>query len=127
MRGRPLMIIAVARLLVAGCETEQELVQGKEDMLAASGFIIRPASTPERQAAMKTLKPHTFVYEVRNNKPVYLYSDPTVCDCLYIGTEQAYQQYRKLALQKQIADEQMQAAQMQSENFDMAPWGGGWW
>jgi hypothetical protein len=122
-----LMVMAAAGMLLAGCTTERQIVQNKEDMLAASGFTIRPANTPERQAEMKNLPPHKFVYQERNGKPVYLYADPTVCDCLYIGSEQAYQQYHKLALQKQIADEQLQAAQMSMSNWNWGPWGPGWW
>lgn len=115
-------------LAVAGCATEQQLVQGKEDMLAAAGFNLRPADTPDRQVELNRLPPHRFVYQTRNGKVVCLYADPTVCHCLYIGSEAAYQQYRRLALQKQIAEEQVMAAQMNMDNgWNWGPWGPGWW
>jgi hypothetical protein len=127
MRLLALGAVAVG-LAVAGCVTEQQIVQGKEDMLAAAGFNLRPADTPDRQAELNRLPPHRFVYQSRNGKLVYLYSDPTVCHCLYIGSEAAYQQYRRLALQKQIADEQVMAAQMNMDNgWNWGPWGPGWW
>lgn len=129
MRQGPVMALVAAGILLAGCATERQIVQGKEDMLAAAGFTIRPADTPERQAQLKTLTPHRFIYQQRNGTNVYIYSDPTICDCLYIGTEQAYQKYRQLAIQKQIADEQVQAAQMNSmanmNNFSWGAWGPG--
>ena len=126
MRLLPLGVMA-AGLVLVGCATEQQIVQGKEDMLAAAGFTLRPAETPERQAELARLPPHRFVYQNRNGKIVYLYSDPTVCHCLYIGSEAAYQQYRRLALQKQIADEQVMAAQMNMDTWNWGPWGPGWW
>lgn len=126
-RGWKLCAIAATGLLLAGCMTEQEIVQGRENMLAAAGFSFRPANTPARQAELKTLPPHKFVYQERNGKLVYIYADPTICDCLYIGSEEAYQRYHRLALQKQIADEQLQAAQMGMGGWNWGPWGPGWW
>jgi len=117
--------MAALGLMLAGCVSQRQLVQNKEDMLAASGFTFTPADTPQRQAEMKKLPPHRFVRHERNGKTVYLYADPTtICDCLYVGSEQAYQQYRRLALQKQIADEQLEAAQMnQDASWDWGMWG----
>ena len=125
MRFRSIMAMAAAGVLLLGCATQQEIVQGKENLLAAAGFSIHPANTPQRIAELKTLKPHSFVVQQRNGQNVYLYPDPTICDCLYVGSEQAYQQYRRIAVQKQIADEQQQAAQMNADNWDWGPWGGG--
>lgn len=65
-------------------------VQNKEDMLAAAGFTLVPANTPQRQAALKALPPHKFVHQVHNNVVMFTYADPTICDCLYVGTEAAY-------------------------------------
>lgn len=127
MQVRQVLILAMAATLLAGCETEREMVTGRENMLIAAGFTARPADTPQRQTELKTLAPHKFAYQQRSGKTVYVYPDPTVCDCLYIGDEQAYQKYHQLALQKQIADEQLQAAQMNQQNFDWGPWGPGWW
>ena len=127
MRLATRAVMAAAAVLLAGCATEQQIVAGQENMLAAAGFVARPADTPERQTNLKTLPPHKFIFQSRNGKMVYVYSDPTVCDCLYIGSEQAYQKYRQLALQKQIADENLQAAQMNMGNMQWGAWGPGWW
>ena len=100
-------------------------VQNKEDMLAAAGFTLVPANTPERQAALKTLPPHKFVHQVRNNMVIYTYADPTICDCLYVGNQAAYDHYRANVFQKQIADEQAFTAQINEMNW--GPWGPGWY
>jgi hypothetical protein len=100
-------------------------VQNKEDMLAAAGFTLVPANTPQRQASLTTLPPHKFVHQVRNNGVVYTYADPTICDCLYVGNQAAYDRYRQDVFVKNIANEQQMTAQMNS--MDWGPWGPGWY
>lgn len=130
MRFRMIVMLPVAGVLLAACETERQIVQAREDTLVAAGFSFQPANTPERQAELKTLPPHTFAYQERDGKIVYLYADPTVCNCLYIGSEEAYQRYHFLMLQKQIASEQLQAARLYMNSWNWGPWGPwgpGWW
>jgi len=79
-----LMILAVCAAASA-CNP----VQNKEDMLAAAGFTLVPANTPQRQASLSSLPPHKFVHQVRNNAVIFIYADPTICDCLYVGNQAA--------------------------------------
>ena len=58
-------------------------------MLAAAGFTLVPANTPQRQTSLTALPPHKFVQQVRNNAVIYTYADPTICDCLYVGNQAA--------------------------------------
>jgi hypothetical protein len=103
-------------------------VMNKEDMLAASGFKFVPANTPERQAAFSKLPPHRFIREVRGDKVIYIYADPTICVCLYVGGQRAYGTYRGRALDKQIADEQVTVANdmYYMNNWDWGPWAVGY-
>ena len=73
---------------VAGCVNPQQQAAQKEDLLAAAGFQVKIADTPQRLAAMKRLPPNKFVTKVVNGQPVYLYADPLVCKCVYFGTQQ---------------------------------------
>jgi len=98
------------------------MVQNKENMLAAAGFTLLPASTPQRQASLASLPPHKFVHRTRNGKVVYIYADPTICDCLYVGDQAAYGRYRQNVFQKNLADERLMTAEM-NENFDWGVWG----
>jgi hypothetical protein len=107
---------------VSACVSPGQRVQNKEDMLAASGFTLVPANTPERQASLASLPPHKFVHQVRGNKVIYTYADPTICGCLYVGDQVAYGRYRENVFQKRLADEQQMTAQM-NENWDWGPWG----
>ena len=113
-------------LALAGCVTA---VQEKENMLSAAGFNVRAATTPQQIASLKTLPPHKFVLQTKNGQTVYVYADPTVCGCLYYGTQQNYQAYRQMAFAQNLANEQQMTALMyqQAAAFDFGPWGPGPW
>jgi len=127
MRFGPTTVLAAACLVLAGCATQQQIVQGQENALAAAGFSIRLANTPERQHELATLPPHQIAFQEREGKTVFVYADPTFCHCLYIGDESAYQKYWLLAFQAQIAEQQLQAAQLNWSTWSWGPWGRGWW
>src|SRR5271163_4714075 len=76
--------------LLSACQTQQQMVAQREDNLAAAGFIIRPANTPERQAMLAKLPANHFVQRVKGDTVHYVYADPLVCGCLYVGSQQAY-------------------------------------
>jgi hypothetical protein len=88
---------------------------------------MRLADTPEKLAHLQTLTQRKLVPHQHEGKPYYVYADATSCQCIYIGNEKAYQRYQNLALQKQIADEQRMAAEMNanaSMNWGLwGPWG----
>jgi hypothetical protein len=120
------LTVLLPLLGVAGCATQQERVSQKEDTLAAAGFIVRPANTPERQAMLNRLPAHHFVQRVHGDTVSYVYADPLVCHCLYVGSQQAYGQYRQNAQQQKLADEQATTAQMYSDpSWSWGAWGPG--
>ena len=114
------MVIAVA----IGCSTTKQ----KENMLSAAGFKRVPADTPERQAHLKSLPADKITAVQREGTVYYTFPDPKN-NVLYVGQEAQYQQYRRLRYQKQLADERLEAAEL---NQDTAwgvwgPWGGPGW
>jgi hypothetical protein len=122
----PAVAISAIAVLIAGCETTKEMVSHKEDSLTAAGFTARPANTPQRVAMLKRLPADRFVQKPTGNTVHYVYADPVVCGCLYVGTEQAYAQYVKNEQQQDLANEQLMAAQMYSDPaWDWGAWGGG--
>lgn len=124
--GTTLAAIGIC-LAATACNDANRTVTNKEDMLAASGFKLVPANTPQRQAAFKTLPPHKFMRQTHDNKVVYVYADPTICGCLYVGGQKAFGTYQALRLNKRIADEQAQAAtDMSMASWDWGPWGVGY-
>ena len=124
-----ILAIGVLALVVGGCATQQ--ARQMDGMLAAAGFQVRPANTPEKLQQLKTLKPRVLLQMTKVSGSTYwVVADPTVCQCLYVGNEAAYQRYEQLKLRKEFADEQMATAEM-NENAAMdwdqwGPWGGPW-
>lgn len=119
---RSTLACIAACVAVSACAAQ---VQNKEDMLAAAGFTVVPASTSQRQASLAALPPHKFIHQVRHNAVVYSYADPTICDCLYVGNQAAYDRYRQEVFAKNLANEQQMTAQI--DQMDWGPWGPGWY
>ena len=116
--------VAAIGMSLAACTTPQQQIATKEDRLAAAGFRIILANTPERQASLKTLPPNKFAKQVRGDRIVYVWPDPIVCGCLYVGSQQAYGTYRQNQLAKNIADENLMAANENAMAYwDWGPWG----
>lgn len=121
-------LLVLATLGLAACESPQQRINNKENMLSAAGFRVVPANTPARQAALRQLPPNKFAREVRGDKVFYVYPDPTVCGCLYVGNQNAFGAYRAAVFAKNLADEQAMTANEMS--MDWGPWGGypmGWY
>ncbi|WP_246737943.1 MULTISPECIES: hypothetical protein [Rhizobium] len=117
-------MLIVAMLGLTSCQTEAESVQHKEDGLAAAGFIVRPANTPARQAMLKRLPANKFLTRTHGDTVSYVYADPLGCQCLYVGSQQAYDRYRATRLQEKIANRQLLAAQTyQDATWDWNVWG----
>ncbi len=128
--GRTFVNTAIGAALlvsVAACATQQQIVASKEDSFAAAGFVARPANTPERQAMLHRLPANQFVQRARGDMVNYVYADPVVCNCLYVGSQQAYGRYRQAMQQQRVANEQELTAQMYSDSAwnwgGWGPWG----
>jgi hypothetical protein len=117
--------IAAIGMSLAACTSPQQKIATKEDRLAAAGFRIVPVNTPEQQASLKTLPPNKFSRQVRGDQVIYVWPDPIVCGCLYVGSQQAYGTYRQNQLAKNIADENLMAANENS--MDWGPWAAGYY
>jgi hypothetical protein len=106
---RVTIAIGVA-FLVAACANTGAVVSDSEDMLAATGFVPKRADNPSRMATLKSLPAHQFVAKAINGRTIYLYADPTVCGCVYVGDQNAYDRYRQQMAGRQTAtDDQIRA------------------
>ena len=118
---------AVTVLLVA-CASPASRVQDQEQMLAAAGFLEKPASTPQRQAHLASLPPFKILSQqlkVGGMETVgYVYADPQFCNCLYVGDPAAYERFQRMAYQQKIARERVEASEMAEErSLDWGMWG----
>ncbi len=129
-----LALVAVAALLPLAAAPAHakstKSIEKEENNLAAAGFIQRPANTPARTAMLARLPANKFVRRVNGDDVTYVYADPKACNCLYVGTQQAYGQFQQEMQAKKLADEREFAAQdYQDASWDWGawgPWGGGW-
>lgn len=121
-----LVLIAVA-LLPACTYIKRKDADDVESTLAAAGFRMKLADTPERLAKLQAMPVRKIFSQPRNGEPVYLFADAEFCKCLYIGRQENYDAYRRLAIEKQIAQEHVEAAEMnESAAMDWGMWGPYW-
>jgi hypothetical protein len=127
-----IFLIAAFSAALAGCSsvsnslepqppTPQQQAEQLEPMLSAAGFRMLPADTPQRQQQLASLVPLDVNYYVGKTGTLHYYmADPDYCKCMYIGTEENYQQYEKLKLNEQfqakegeVSRENLEAQQME--------------
>lgn len=117
-------VILIATAL-SSCVT-QSGIQSKENDLVAAGFVAKPANTSERQAMLKRLPANKFLMRTKGKNVNYVYADPVNCNCIYVGTDQAYGRYRQAKQQERIADRQLWAAQTYADaRWNWGAWGPG--
>lgn len=119
-----LCIVCVACAL-PGCAAMQESrAMDMERLLAAAGFQMKLADTPEKLAHVSGLTQRKLVPHTEEGRLLFVYADAEFCRCIYVGDEGAYQRYQKLSLDKEIAEEQRMAAQMnQDASMNWMLWG----
>jgi hypothetical protein len=89
-----------------------------EQVLAAVGFQKKIADTPEKLTHLRTLTPaRRLVAHRQNDRLYYVYADPAMCKCLYVGTPEQYQR----AIEQRLANEQL-VAQQEHLNDDAVIW-----
>ena len=116
-------LIAAISAALAGCgsiqpppPTPEQQAEQLEPMLAAAGFRMLPADTPERQQQLESLLPLQVLYYVGKTGTLHYYmADPSYCKCMYVGSEENYQQYEKMKLNQQL---QAKEGEISRENLE---------
>jgi len=115
-------------ILLAGCAGMGS--SNTESLLTAAGFRARTPQTPKQQQIYATLPPYQVQRATVKGQVFYVYKDEKA-GVAYVGREQEYQRYQQLAIQQQIAQNQIAAAEMQQQAA--LDWYGGfgfrriWW
>jgi hypothetical protein len=99
-------------VVLSGCQTLGQRVKDKEDLLAAAGFTVQPANTPQRLASLRALPANKFIPKAKGDGLSYIYADPVVCNCLFT---------------RNIVDEQQLTAETYSDQWSWAGWDWGAW
>jgi hypothetical protein len=102
MRGRaialPAIVLLLCTSLLVALETPSKPFLDKNSFyLSSAGFRVQVANDAAGRKAMNALPPHRFVvHRYGNNEVRYLYAEPTHCVCIFIGNQEAYQNYRDI-------------------------------
>ena len=131
MRSARFVFIPGLALLLASCaQIKDSDTRLTEEHLLTAGFKIMMADTPERQGMLNGLDPETISRIPRPEAVYYIYADPDVCSCLYVGRQQEFDRLQELAVERQISDRQMVANELQQDQSlgwgPTGPWGNSW-
>ena len=86
------MFLAAA---LAGCQSTAQQAKGTPNsMLTNAGFAAKRGTTPDQMAVLASLPPNKFVRQTTNGRVSYLYADPAGCNCVHVGNQQAFQNFR---------------------------------
>jgi hypothetical protein len=114
---KSIFAISALCIAVAGCESNAKF---KEDKLSSAGFKSITPTTPAQLASLKSLPPHRLVQTTRKGKTIWVYSDPTICGCLYVGNQAARDAYLNKQNQQSLLD--MTTVTAPTEGWDFSPW-----
>jgi hypothetical protein len=67
--------------------------------LSSAGFHAQFANDPAGQKAMRALPAHQFVAKGTGEELRYFYAEPQRCACIFVGTQQALDNYREILRQ----------------------------
>jgi hypothetical protein len=124
----PVPAFALVLFLLAGCTAKEERVESVEELLSASGFTIFYAQNPQQQANLEKIPQRQLVAHWTDKAVTYLYADDELCDCVYVGDQQAEDRLKQLAARKVQADKRLMASELKldmTENPQMWMMGSG--
>ncbi len=115
MDHRPLRILIAVIILaalcgpVSGCASlRMRQARQEEDLLVAAGFVPKVPRSAKGQEQLNSLKPYKMYRHLeQDGNFTYFFTDPRGCNCAYVGNQQQYSEYRRLALQKKLAEQNL--------------------
>jgi len=114
--------------LTVGCATTSS-TQNKESMLVASGFKVITPKTAAQQQKLQQLPPGHVAMINRKGRTYYIFPD-VAHNQAYVGGPKEYQAYQQLRAANNIANENLETAEMyQDAEMQWGAWGGwrmGW-
>ena len=132
-----LLTLTALLITTTGCATvKHEMTESStrsmEEQLRAAGFKIMLADTAERQRMLTSLPPETVTRIARPDNTYYIYPDPVVCNCLYVGLEPQFDQLQQLTADLATSNRAMishEIAENQQAGWaPSGPWGNmGYW
>ena len=108
--------------LAVGCTTTQ--TRNKENLLVAAGFKVIVPHTAAQQQKLQALPPDHVTLVQKAGKTYYVFPD-AANNQAYVGGPTQYQAYKQLRLANKLANENLEAAEInQDASMDWGTWGG---
>jgi hypothetical protein len=127
----------VAVVLLSACssvkhEITNSSTRSMESQLRAAGFKIMMADTKERQEMLTTLPPERVTRIPRPDNVYYIYADPDICSCLYVGRESEFNNLQQLGKDSARSNQATVTHEIQENQqagwSPSGPWGNwGYW
>lgn len=96
-KGDEMRIFTMVLMCALSIWTGGALAQLAADMkLEDAGFVMRPANTAKELEHIKKLPARRFVARTKNGQRYYLYADPELCKCVFVGNAIAFEAYRDM-------------------------------
>lgn len=100
---------AIIGLLLSSCASMDS--SNQQSMLSAAGFVSRTPENANQRKLYDELTPYKVHRATYKGKVIYAYKNEKE-GVAYVGNEAAYQRYQQIAIQKRIASDYYQAAEM---------------
>ena len=93
----PAIALLLCASLLAALEVPSKPFLDKNSFyLSSAGFRVQVANDEAGRKAMNALPPHRFVIHRDGGNVRYLYAEPNLCVCIFVGTQANYQDYRDI-------------------------------
>ena len=95
-----LALLSCASLVIALETPSKPFLDKNSFYLSSSGFRVQLANDAAGKKALRALPPHQFVTHSLSGQTRYFYAEPQHCNCIFVGTQQAYDSYRNMLSQQ---------------------------
>jgi hypothetical protein len=118
MPRKSTLILALAFAALAFGAPAQTLKRDR--LLEESGFFMRSADTPAKVARMKLLPPLKFVARTTPRGRYYLFADPKLCVCVFVGNQQAMNNFQSQIMK--VPSSELAPMQVVPKTHDKPPY-----
>ena len=126
----PLIAVPMLSLGLLACISNPNPEQpdiNKENRLVAAGFKMHGLKSEAQISDFRQMPAHMIRPATYKGRQVYVYADPTICGCLYVGSKTAYNTYINGAQDRYVQQQYNSATR--DDGYSPSPWmldGGPW-
>ena len=104
-------LLSLFVVLLSGCAAIEKADRSNtERLLAAAGFKVLPANSPQRLTSLEAMTPYKVERKLKGDEVYYFYACPDQ-SLAYIGNQSDYSKYRELEIQQELADQNTMASE----------------